>query len=98
MEFEWCGTVDNTKISCVTPENVNFLRTNIIGLEVLVHSIIHQITMISNQNPDIGTLISKAKANTEVWKRITESVQFQFHNQTHSNYIDHIQVPENLKK
>jgi hypothetical protein len=98
MEFEWCGTVDNTKISCVTPENVNFLRTNIIGLEVLVHSIIHQITMIPNQNLDIGTLISKAKANTEVWKRITESVQFQFHNQTNSNYIDHIQVPENLKK
>ena len=68
-----------------------------IGLDVLVHSIIYQITTLSHQNPDIGALISKVKANTEVWERITESVQFQFHNQTHGNYIDHIQA-ENLKK
>ena len=97
MEFKWSGTIDNTKTSCVTPKNINFLKTNMIGLDVLVHSIIYQITMLSHQNPDIGVLISKAKANTEVWKRITESVQFQFHNQTHGNYIDHIQA-ENLKK
>jgi len=99
VDFEWVGSVDNMKSSCVTPGQVNFLRTNIVGLDVLVHTLVYQTTRIYPPlDQEIGLLLSKAKADPLVWERMTESVQFNFHNLTHSNYIDHIQVPKNLKK
>ena len=64
-----------------------------------VLTIIYKTTIISPPlDQEIGSLISKAKANPEVWERMTESVQFQFHNKINGNYIDHIQVIKNIKK
>jgi hypothetical protein len=97
MDFEWPGNAENMKASCLDPKHINFKKSSVMGLDVLVHTLIYKTTTLSHQE-DIGSLLSKAKANPEVWKKITESVQFKFHSQTHGNFIDHIQVSENLKQ
>lgn len=96
VDFKWVGG-ETLKASFLDPDHSNGKKSNVMGLDVLVHTIVYQTTVISHQNQDIASLISKAKANPEIWDKISQSVPFRFHNQTHGNYIDHIQVAKNIK-
>lgn len=96
-EYKW-SKGESLKASFMDVSHSNTQKSNMIALDVLVHTIVYKSTVLSPPlDQEIGLLLSKAKTNPLVWNKIMESVQFQFHNKTNGNYIDHIQVIKNIK-
>ena len=77
-------------------DHSNTQKSNIIALDVLVHTIVYKSTT-SPMNQEISLLLSKTKAIPLVWDKMMESVQFQFHSKTNGNFIDYIQINKNIK-
>jgi len=94
--YKW-SEGENLKASFINAKHSNTKKSNVIALDVLVHTIVYKSTVLSPLTQEISLLLSKAKVNPLVWNKIMESIQFQFHNKINGNYIDQLLVTKNIR-